>query len=298
LDLLKLHPASQVGLSPDRKVQIFGAFKDSLYDRQIGDGRRQNGYESRIPGPSKDLPTAALLTRLQVAPKHGVKICITDRADFYHQIGVSDERSQTNCVWPAFCLGDFEGTKAHAALLAKALKKPRKLDRAVFGDALNGVSQEDRCRYACVGAFGAILQGDQLGVEIGIDSHAGVLKSHGLLGSDENLVSSRLVRPSDVHQGLVIDDYFAIAQIPVGQLKTQGDASFRRSKAHEAFRRAKDAYASESLKGSDLKDIIEQTKATVIGAEIDSLVSAFCFRRCAMCLLSRVFRPNIQCFGL
>ena len=131
-------------------------------------------------------------------------------------------------------------------------------------------------------------------------------KSHGLLGSDENLVSSRLVRPSDVHQGLVIDDYFAIAQIPVGQLKTQGDASFPRSKAHEAFRRAKDAYASESLKGSDLKDIIEQTKATVIGAEIDSLVSAFCFRRCAMCLLSRVFavippksfRPNLQCFGL
>ena len=97
---------------------------------------------------------------------------------------------------------------------------------------------------------------------------------------------------------LVIDDCFAIAQVPVGQLKTQGDASFRRSKAHEAFRRAKDAYASESLKGSDLKDIIEQTKATVIGAEIDSLVSAFCFRRCAMCLLSRVFRPNIQCFGL
>jgi hypothetical protein len=151
---------------------------------------------------------------------------------------------------------------------------------------------------------------------------------------------------------LVIDDYFAIAQVPVGQLKTQGDASFPRSKAHEAFRRAKDAYASENLKGSDLKDIIEQTMATVIGAEIDSraelaskglvavgapsqkrlalswmclegaslayttdafhaslagsLVSAFCFRRCAMCLLSRVFavippksfRPNIQCFGL
>ena len=63
------------------------------------------------------------------------------------------------------------------------------------------------------GAFGAILQGDQLGVEIGIDSHAGLLKSYGLLGSDENLVSSRLVRPSDVHQGLVIDDYFAIAQV-------------------------------------------------------------------------------------
>ena len=178
--MLKLHPASQVGLSSDRKVRLFGAFKDSLYDRQIGDRRRQNGYESRIPGPSKDLPTAALLTRLQVAPKHGVKICITDRADFYHQIGVSDERSQTNCVWPAFRLGDFEGTKARAALLAKALKKPRKLDRAVFGDALNGVPNEFPRKIDAdtlvFGAFGAILQGDQLGVEIGIDSHAGLLK--------------------------------------------------------------------------------------------------------------------------
>lgn len=94
------------------------------------------------------------------------------------------------------------------------MKKPRKLDRAVFGDALNGVPSDFPRKIDAdtlvFGAFGAILQG---GVEIRIDSHAGLLKSHGLLGSDENLVSSRLVRPSDVQQGLVrlvIDDYFAI----------------------------------------------------------------------------------------
>ena len=125
LDLLHLHPASYIGASPDRKVRIFGAYKDQQYDRQIGDTRLQNAYEARIPGPSRDLPTGAMLTRLLVPRGYGVKVCITDRADFYHQICVSSERSQTNCVWPPFPMSAFEGTKAYAQLVEKASHAPR-----------------------------------------------------------------------------------------------------------------------------------------------------------------------------
>ena len=122
LDLLELHPASAIGLSSDRKVRIFGAHKDLMNDRQIGDRRLQNGYEGRIPGPSRELPTGALLTRLIVKKGKGLRICVTDRADFYHQIGVSHERSQTNCAWPAYELAEFEGTKAYDRYLERILK--------------------------------------------------------------------------------------------------------------------------------------------------------------------------------
>ena len=338
LDLLRLHPASQVGASPDRKVRIFGANKDSIFDRQIGDRRLQNAVESRIPGPSRDLPTGSLLTRLIVPPGKGLRICITDRADFYHQIQVTDEHSQTNCVWPPFPLSLFEGTKAHAQLIAKAKKKPKKLDRAVFEDELNGAPSSFPRKLLpdtpVFGGFGAILQGDQLGVEFGIDSHVGLLQQYGLLDSNSRLVRSKLVRPSPLDDGLVIDDYFTIAEVPIASLKQDPPVEKDQSLAAVSFSKAKEAYKTEGLRGSDPKDIFEQTKASVIGAEIDSrfqcvrdgllsvaapaqkrfalswiclesaalpyttdalssslvgsLVSVFCFRRCAMCLLNKV----------
>ena len=339
LDLLKLHPASHIGASPDRKVRIFGAYKDSAFDRQIGDRRLQNAYESRIPGPSRQLPTGSLLTRLVVPPGFGLKTCITDRADFYHQIAVSNERSQTNCVWPSFPLSSFRGTKAHDELLKRSQERPKKLDRAVFGDELHGVPSsfpKKLCDDTPVfGGFSAVLQGDQLGVEFGIDSHAGLLRSHGLLDSSSRLQSTSLVRPGSTHQGLVIDDFFVTALVPEDELRTPEEGRSAPSQAAEIFHRAKAAYASEGLRGSDAKDVFDQPRATVIGAELDSrfenvkagllpvgspsckrlalswmclegaqfayttdallsslvgsLVSSFCFRRCAMSLLDKVF---------
>ena len=271
LDLLELHPAAFVGHDPSKKVRIFGAFKDHQFDRQIGDRRLQNGFEARLPGPSRSLPTGSLLSRILVPPGQGLKICITDRADFYHQIGVTSQRSQTNCVWPPFKLDGFEGTKAHAKFVQKAQEAPRKTDRAVFGDNL----KHEPVRYPrdagpdteVFGSFAAVLQG-QLGVEFGIDSHAGLLVAHGLLADDQRLTSSRLVRDVSTHQGLVIDDFFSIAKVPVAELDpTQ---SHIQSPAYEVFQRAKKAYAVEGLKGSDPKDVIDKTKATVIGAEINS----------------------------
>ena len=49
LDLLRLHPASYIGASPDRKVRIFGVFNYQQHDRQIGDRRLQNAYEAPTP---------------------------------------------------------------------------------------------------------------------------------------------------------------------------------------------------------------------------------------------------------
>ena len=158
--------------------------------------------------------------------------------------------------------------------MERAQRAPRPFDRAVFGDSLNGVPaalprkiEDDDLVF---GSFGAVLQGDQLGVEFGIDGHSGLLRDNGLLSTQTQLLSSRLVRPTALHEGLLIDDFFAIGEAPLDQLKPGSPSSRVPSIAAEAFHKAKAAYAAEGLKGSDAKDVFDQSRATVIGAEIDS----------------------------
>ncbi|OLP96072.1 hypothetical protein AK812_SmicGene21737 [Symbiodinium microadriaticum] len=115
--LLSLAP----GPLPDRALtRIFGAFKSSGRQRQIGDRRGQNSWEARLCGPSRFLPTGALLARLHVPKGFCLSGCVTDRRDFYTQACVSFERSRTNAVGPCFQLSDFRGLSAHLDFCNKA----------------------------------------------------------------------------------------------------------------------------------------------------------------------------------
>ncbi|CAK8989711.1 Uncharacterized protein SCF082_LOCUS1929 [Durusdinium trenchii] len=198
------------------------------------------------------------------------EICITDRSDYYHQMGVTLERSRSNLVWPSFSLGSFKGFRAYKDYLARATNKKKPPDRNVHGDGLHGVRPaafgvEDETPI--FGGFKSVLQGDHLGVEYGIVAHAGFLEAHGLLHRNDRLQTSTLIRPRGLYEGLVIDDYFAIAPVPVEQLKSHNYAP---SKAFGAFKKAKEAYSGAGLAGSDAKDVIDEVCAAVIGAEVDS----------------------------
>lgn len=109
----------------------------------------------------------------------------------------------------------------------------------------------------------SVLQGDHLGVEFGISAHAGLLTKAGLLTSSSRLVADRLVRPSEVHEGLVIDDFFSVAHVPVQQLYDSFGGPV--SNAKESFDKAKNVYSQVGLSGSDPKDIVEAHVATVSG---------------------------------
>ena len=270
LGLLAIHPASQVQAGPENKVKIFNAFKSEEWDRQIGDRRLQNAHKGRIPGPSRDLPCGPLLTRLFVPPSHGLRVCVTDRSDFYHQMGVTLERSRSNLVWPAFRLEEFQGLAAYQDYFDRAAQKRKPIDRNVHGDFLNGV-RPDQMMTAddtkVFGSFKSVLQGDHLGVEYGIASHAGFLENHGLLRAAGRLQTSSIIRPVGLYEGLVIDDYFSIAPVPAAQLRS---SCYKPSRAYEAFKRAKQAYKTADLQGSDAKDVVDESLATVVGAEINS----------------------------
>ena len=220
-------------------MKIFNNYKSAECDRQIRDRRERNAWEGRIPGPSAALPLGTMIGRLAVPAGLGLKVCITDRSDYYHQLAVSSERSRANVVWPPFPLGKFLEFQAYKAYLQKA-KTRQKVDRTVHGDELDGVRP---MRFGLghdepvFGAFKAVLQGDHLGVEIGISAHAGLLQASGLLQDKGRLLSKKLIRSSPIYEGLVIDDYFAIAPAPVSSLENgmspakHGDALMQRRRS-------------------------------------------------------------------
>ena len=92
------------------------------------------------------------------------------------------------------------------------------------------------------------------------------MQASGLLQDKGRLLSKKLIRSSPVYEGLVIDDYFAIAPAPVSSLEKRDEPS----EAQRCFDAAKKVYLREGLKGSDQKGIIDEHVATVVGAEIDS----------------------------
>eukprot|EP00435_Cladocopium_sp_Y103_P069119 s624_g32.t1 len=273
LGLLSIHPIEHITTGESGRVKIFNAFKNTEVDRQIGDRRERNGWEARVPGPSALLPVGPLIGRLFIPQGYGVKVCITDRSDYYHQLAVSPERSRTNVVWPAMPLRNFLEFEAYQTYLKTAAQKKCRIDRTVFGDHLHGHRPRDfpvDPDALVYGGFNAVLQGDHLGVEFGIAAHVGFLQEHGLLGESGRLTMDRLVRKADVYEGLVIDDYFCLAPVPIAEL--QGASSSKPSAARRAFDKAKQAYANAGLAGSDPKDVVDQHVATVVGAQVDSRV--------------------------
>ena len=250
-------------------MSIFNAFKAVDCDRQIGDRRERNSWEGRIPGPSAALPIGSLIGRLCIPPGHGVRLCVTDRSDYYHQVSVSYERSRTNIVWPPMPLQNFVKFEAYKRYVQRANQSKKAIDRTVHGDMLNGHRPDSMpldLRAEVYGSFRAILQGDHLGVEFGISAHVALLQESGLFPDHGRLVTNRLVRPSATYQGLCIDDFFAIAPVPVSNLE---DKDYK-SEAYKVFCSAKACYEKEGLKGSDAKDVIDVPIGTAVGAEIDS----------------------------
>lgn len=268
--LLELLP-KEVGF-PDqsRFVKVFNNYKSALADRQIGDRRSQNYAEGRIPGPSVSLPTAAELLQVQARRYvDALTVSITDRRDFYHQFYVTSERASRNAVYPWFPASDFSTTKAFEVFKSSFCKRKRKQKREEEGDYLLGRGRprpllvpEEGEIIAC---FKALFQGDHLGVEIACDSHSSLLETHGLLCEEGRLRSDMAIEDDQLVQGLVIDDFFAIATDPVDFIE-EG----KTSQSVQCLRTAKEIYRKENIMGSDDKDVVGQQRAKVCGAELDS----------------------------
>ncbi len=116
-----------------------------------------------------------------------------------------------------------------------------------------------------VACFGALFQGDHLGVEFACDAHGNFLEQHGLLKRPFRLRSSSCIVSDEEVQGLVIDDCFVLSKELVRQ-----DENYERSASVRSLKEAKQAYRTAGILGSDDKDIWGQSTFKVCGAEVIS----------------------------
>ena len=243
-------------------VRIFGAFKDEHRDRQIGDRRGRNYVEDKTFGPSSDLPTGSSIADLVVdRQSQEVRICVTDRKDFYHQIWATKRRAVSNSLGPGVPLSLLEGTTALEMFLEKSKRRRRSQERRLHeGDFLHDSVFEETEEGTAHCSFRAVLQGDHAGVEIACSAHSQLLKNAGLLVAEETLEGHRPLVARHCAQGLCIDDYFCISVHPKFSTSTSTSSRY--------FNCAQRCYLKEGLLGSADKDVHEASKAKVIGAEV------------------------------
>ena len=140
--------------------------------------------------------------------------------------------------------------------------------RAIVGDRLGlpprGKLEKPKKLYPC---FGALYQGDHLGVEFALEAHQGLLEQEGLLRPERRLLKKRPLPLGKTWEALIIDDYFCISSQPRSWPKEH-------TCAYENWKDAKEAYRKHRLPGSDEKDVIAETLFKAAGAEIDSSENA------------------------
>ena len=262
LGLLRIHRDE---MHPDSLVRIFGARKDEKVHRQIGDRRGQNARECKVLGPSSSLPNGTDFCELHLDPRsESLRISITDRKDFYHQLRATRAKAILNTVGPSVSAESVNQTKAYSEFILLDCKQ--KYSRLKHGDRLSKTAGEaalpldEKDVYV---SFSSILQGDHAGVEIATDSHGSMLSSYGLLDDESRMVASRPLRATKLAQGLVIDDFFAVSIEPRSQPQEA-------SKAYDLYHKAQAAYGDHELLGSPTKDVIAQSQAKVIGAYVNA----------------------------
>ena len=184
----------------------------------IADRRGRNFYEAAIEGPSRLLPCGPVLTSMCISPScERLSLNATDRKDFYHQMGVTEQRARRNILVPSLPAFELAKTSAFAALCsASAGPQHRKSARDHLGlvepDALHHAKQGSPAldSYLFAG-FGAVMQGDALGVEFACSAHANLLASGGLLDRSSRILGAHPFPVSGEEgllEGLVIDDYY------------------------------------------------------------------------------------------
>ena len=246
-----------------QRVRIFNAWKNSQVDRQIGDRRGRNACECIVQGPSRRLPTGPDFCNFVCDPNtSSLRISVSDRKDYYHQLAVSESRAISNTVGQGIDSSLLKDTAAYSAFLISSHRKPKR-DRLIVGDDLPG------CRHPLLPegqvaiSFQSVLQGDHGGVEFATSAHEGLLSRFGCLTPRSRMTSEKPMFADDRGQGLVIDDFYAVSVEKHGARASD-------SWSHERLSRALDSYEHAALLGSPEKDLDAVDDGKVIGARLNS----------------------------
>ena len=246
-----------------QRVRIFNVWKSCESDRQIGDRRGRNACESIVQGPSRRLPTGPDFCYLVCNPKHSMlRISVSDRKDYYHQLQVSESRAISNTIGGGLDFAPLSDTSAYAAFVLKNHGRSKR-DRIVAGDHLKSATHPLLPDGQIAMAFRSVLQGDHGGVEFATSAHEGLLQQFGCLTPRSRMTSEKPMFSDGCGQGLVIDDFYAVSV-------EKKEAVASDSWSHDRLNRALSSYDYAALMGSPEKDLDSVSVGKVIGAQLNS----------------------------
>lgn len=214
-----------------------------------------------LQGPSCNLPEGQDLCDLSIYLRtHRLRVSISDRRDFYHQLWATRARAITNTLGPGLPVEMVKDTEAFQTFLLTDVRK--KYSRERHGDRLGLAAGPEVNEGLVWASFKSVLQGDHGGVEIATDARSRLLQMYGLLSEDVHLVANRPSFDSTAVEGLVIDDFFSVSVDEKATPATQ-------SRSHSAYTKAQEAYKDFELLGSPEKDVVAQPEGKVIGAYLN-----------------------------
>ena len=191
--------------------RVFNARKNESADRQIGDRRWFNSTERHLQGPSKFLPVGRSIASIHCPEGKRLIGFASDRKNFYHQSLVTRERADTNILPFSFEVEQFRGSAALQELVLEVSRpRSRERDGDRYGMRPRSILCEKDIKTVWAG-FRSLFQGDHLGVEFVLSSHANLLRSNGLLDPCTTILRHHVFPRGQLWQGLVIDDYFAVS---------------------------------------------------------------------------------------
>jgi hypothetical protein len=254
---------------PHETCAVFNLRKDAVKDRMVVDSRGPNGSEGRlVAAASSSLFPAYRLTEVVLKKKvEFFRASGTDRRDFYYQCQVTDARTATNALGPAWCEEDLWMFRPLLEAVFEQEHADRKLGREAAGDRFLRTSppseahrRQDRF-HLCLASE---AMGDHAGVEFCQAGHFARLRAEGLLSDQSWCDGRRPVPRGELLELLCIDDYISAKKATWHEIQTETGADLA------SYDRALAAYAADELGGSLAKDWRGRLTWQALGAEVDS----------------------------
>ena len=265
--ILRLAPAEDTYRGPlgeDLRAEVFAVRKDEESDRSILNRQRRNAIEERVDGVTATFPHGSQIAEITLEDNERLRVSADDLPDFYHTLGVSQERALSNVFGPWLSAEQARARcpRAWAALAEEARERAEETD--------------------CVASlWGALPMGDGNAVSFSQEAHANILSAGGCMRPEDLLVYLRPPPVGDVAEGLMVDDHVVLGRVPRDAKRGDALAALERLQGADdatvqeaggdvgVLARSHRAYARAGLGPKESKAVRFADRADVWGASVD-----------------------------
>ncbi len=243
---------------------LFAVYKNAEKDRQILNPIPENGRTMSMNSSTLTLAHGSLLCDLHLGPDQDLLIGADDLEDFYHCFRVPAAHAHRNHIHGVFPADLFRGWHA-------------------WSSELEGKQ--------VVGCFNTLAMGTSYAVEVAQHTHTNLLRRAGLLTPSQQVCYRKPLPRGSLLQLLCIDDLAILQKVPRG-LPSDSHKVFRHD--IDLLGKAGSAYSIAGLRTSSKKSVRNESKAVILGGELDGRRGTLCAPRLRILMLSKLTLRLVQ----